>query len=181
MADTPATKPAYRESTDRVRRRAGQATNANQAKAEGTAMVSPGGPAKKAAIAADKAKEQTKFGGRGKSERAHIIQAENKAKAVQQDLDAPAPKPVEAGPFVPGTTPTLLEQRRFMKAHDHAEKSEIDDAARAAGRAVRDTLKGRGPRDRHSRQRRIEQANAALAAAKAAPAKVADPAKTATT
>lgn len=167
MADAaPPPKPAYRESAERVRRRATQASNAKQADVEAATLVPPQGDEKKVAIAENKARDIAKFGGKGKSERAKIVQADNKAAADVQDMLSPAPAAPPTVALVPGTTPSLLDQRRFNKAHSNAERDEINDAARAAGRAVRDTLNGRSPRDRHTRQRRIEQANAAMAAAR---------------
>lgn len=154
--------------TDRVRRRAAQAENAEKAKAEIANLASPEGPEKKAAIAANKTKV-AKFGAspggvRKAKQAAHREQAD----AEPAKLRPPAPT---LPPLTPGQQVDLRTANRVAQLNDISERDYETEAARAAGLAVRDTLRGKPLRDRHSRSRHIAQHNAKVAAREAAAAK----------
>lgn len=156
MATSPQTSP---RGTERTRRRADQKNNAAKAVAEGAALTSPKSPAKTAAIAKAKETQLAKFGPTAKTRRV-AAQTDNKRKADTEAAALAAAPTVDRPALVPGTQPDLVTLRRMAKANDREERNEINEAAKAAAVAVRDTLKGRPSRDRYSRARRIEQHNA---------------------
>lgn len=163
MVETPNTQSQVApRGTDRVRRRAAQAAHAEQATKEAATLQPLRGDEKKAAIEANKAKEIARF---GTQPQAKVKQAENRAQAKKEDrLYAGAPV-LQAAKLEPGTQVDNLTARRMAKAADRADRDEITAAAKAAGSAVFQTLKGRQSHvNRRSVYRKVAQQAAKVAA-----------------
>lgn len=163
MVDTPNNvSPVAPRGTDRVRRRAAQAAHAEQAQVEAATLVPPRGQAKLDAIAANKAQVVARF---GEQSPAKVKQAENKAQAQKEDrLYAGAPV-LQASRLEPGQQVDNLTARRMAKAADRADRDEITAAAKAAGSAVFQTLKGRQSHiNRRSVHRKVAQQAVKIAA-----------------
>lgn len=165
VENAPQTSP---RGTDRVRRRKTQAENAEKAKVEIASLASPEGPDKQAAIAAKTAKVARFGASPGGVRRARQIIHREQAEAEPAKL---ATTPVSAPRLVPGEQVSLRTANLVAQASDVSEKDFETEAARAAGVAVRDTLRGKPLRDRHNRSRHIAQHNAKVAAREAAAAK----------
>lgn len=163
MVDTQntAVSPVAPRGTDRVRRRAAQAAHAEQAQEEAATLVPPRGEEKAKQIAANKAKVVARF---GEQSPAKVKQAENKAQAQVEDrLYAGAPV-LQASRLEPGQQVDNLTARRMAKAADRSDRDEITAAAKAAGSAVFQTLKGRASHiNRRSVHRKVAQQQAKIA------------------
>lgn len=170
MVDIPNTPQNHLQprGTDRVRRREAQAKHAEQAVVEAANLVPPKGDEKAAQIAANKAKEVARFGGQSP---AKAKQAEHRQQAQVQDAEFSGVNVIAEANLIPGQQVDARTARLFAKAHDRQERDVVTQAAKAAGVAVFDTLKGQRPlRDRHTRQRHIAQHNNRVALAAAAKA-----------
>lgn len=163
MVDTPQTSP---RGTDRIRRRAAQAEHKVQASLEAAALTAPEGPEKVAAI--EKNKQIARFGAAEAAAAGGIRkvrQARNRQRAEEEsaslgavELSAPrAPK------LIPGQQVDLRTANLQAQADDISERDYTTEAAREAGLAVRDTLRGKPLRDRHNRSRHIARHNAEVA------------------
>jgi len=152
--------------TDRVRRRAAQEAHAAQAVNEAATLQPLRGEAKAAAIAANKAKEVARFGGQSPTK---ARQAENRAAAVEQDRRFAGAEVLQRAKLEPGAQVDHRTARLVAKAQDREERDTIGKAARAAGIAVQDVLRGNRPlRTKRSISRRVAAHNARQAAADAA-------------
>ena len=154
---------------DRVRRRAAQAQAKVTAQAEVAALTSPNTPEKEAAIEANKKADVARFGTTARTRRQRK-QAEHKAQGEAELLKIAAAPPTPLAKLTPGQQVDNLTARRMAKLQSEGERDYNREAAKAAGLAVLETLKGRPSRDRHTRQRRIAQHNARQAKLTAAAA-----------
>lgn len=152
--------------TDRTRRRrAAQEANANKAADEIKNLTSPESAEKAARIAENKAKAAAEAQAPGGARKAR--QAVNRAKAAEEDaklghVDLSVP---EKPALIPGKQVDLQTAIRHARIDDISERDYATEAGRAAGLAVRDTLRDRPLRDRHKRSRHIAQHNARVEAA----------------
>ncbi len=167
MVDTTNTpSPVAPRGTDREVRRSAQQRHAAQAVKEAATLTPPKGEAKAAAIKANKAKELARF---GSSSRTKVRQAENREAAAAQDRRLAGVEVLQQAKLVPGQQVDARTARLVAKAQDKEERDTIGRAARAAGIAVQDVLRGNRPlRNKRSISRRIAQHNAANAAAQTA-------------
>lgn len=157
--------------TDRVRRRAAQTAHKVAADAEAAVLTSPTTPEKLERIAAQKQEQVARFGGNTSRARRTTLQHENRRKVEAEAVQIASVQQAQA-PELPaaGQPVDLLTARRVAKSQDRVERDDNKIAARAAGEAVYETLKGRPQRNRHTRQRRIAQHNARQARLNAASA-----------
>jgi hypothetical protein len=153
--------------TDRIRRRASQQAHAARAQTEVAELTSRDTPEKRAAIEAGKV-QVARFGVSPGGIR-KVRQAANKAAAeVEQGL---LPELRLTNPtLVPGAQVSLLHANRRAKVDDVSEQDFVREAGKAAGLAVRETLRGRPLRDKHNRSRHIALHNAKVDAAQRAAA-----------
>lgn len=161
MAAAEPTSPVAPRGTERTRRRAQQAAAVDQALVEAQ-VVPPQGDAQKVQIAENKARDIARFGGDGNTTRRKVLQAEHAKQALVQE----AQLPYSAGSrpaLVPGQQANLQTANRMAMAHDREERDVIYDAAKAAGVAVRDTL-----RDMPEVEQRYRKRDARNTAAEAA-------------
>lgn len=168
---------AYKESGNGApqvspRNTATQARKAKQAQAKVQAnkdalLVPPRGQEKASRIAAKAAEDLASFGP-SKATRRKQAQAANAKRAEQENVElASAPVKV-VGDVVPGTQPTLLQLRKLSKQTHGAIRDEATEAAKEAGKAVRDVLRGRKLRNSpHTRFKKLDEQQRALQAVQA--------------
>lgn len=150
--------------TDRVRRRAQQAQAKTVEVNEAAGLVSPSGPAKVAAIAANKV-TQTKLGVTSKEirERRQALHKVQEVAEVAQLGDRTHVTPLAA--FTEGQQVDHITARRLMKQLNSNSRDENREAAQEAGKAVRNVLDGKRPAGA-SRARRAAKHAAHQAAVK---------------
>jgi hypothetical protein len=158
MADTDIVSPVAPRSTERVRRRADQAAHAEQAVVEAATLTPPRGEAKKAVIAANKAAEIARFG--PGENRAKVRQAENREAAAVQDATFAGVTAFQRANLVPGQQVDHRTARLIAKAADREARDQITDAAKAAGKAVFQTLSDKVVSNKRSIFRKVAQHNA---------------------
>lgn len=129
-------------------------------------LVPPRGAEKEARIKAAKDTELAKFGpSKGGQRKAR--QDANKAKADLEAVQlAAAPEKVVEG-AAPGAQPTLLQLRQLAKQTQGTIRDEATEAAKEAGKAVRDVLRGRKLRGPHARLKKLDDQQRALQAIQA--------------
>lgn len=151
--------PVAPRGTDRVRRRAAQTANAEQAQREAIELQPLKGEAKKAAIAANKSQEIARFG--PGVNRAKVRQAENRVAAAKQDEQfAGAQTAFQKLNLVPGQQVDHRTARLLAKAADKEARDQITDAAKAAGKAVFQSLSDKVASNKRSIFRKVAQHNA---------------------
>lgn len=130
--------------TDRVRRRAQQAQAKTIEVLEAADLVSPSGPEKTAAIAANQVK-QVEVGTTSKEIRERLQAAHKAAEIIEvaQLGERTVETPLTA--FVPGQQVDHVTARRLMKQMNSQSRDENREAALEAGRAVRGVLDGKRP------------------------------------
>jgi hypothetical protein len=162
MAQAETTSP---RGTDRTRRRRAQQQHAEQAQDEVAKLASPSSEEKTAAIEANKHRTAA-FGGDSGSIRKER-QARHRAKADAEAAALPEAAPRLPPTLKPGAQVDLITANRMAQAHDAEEDDYTTEAARAAGLAVRSSLRGTPLRGRHTRSRYIAEHNRRVAAAAA--------------
>lgn len=161
MADTDKISPVMPRGTDRVRRRAAQAEHAERATVEAATLQPPRGEEKAAAIAANKAKETARFGGEN---RAKVRQAENREAALEQDRQFAGAPTLQQFNLVPGQQVDHRTARLIAKAADRGARDQITEAAKAAGKAVFQTLSDKAASNKNSVFRKVARQAAKIAA-----------------
>lgn len=151
--------------TDRVRRREAQAQHAEQAVQEAATLIPPRGEEKVRKIAENKAAEDKRNAGQSPTK---ARQAANRAEALEQDRAFAGVEVLQRAALVPGQQVDARTARLVAKASDREERDFIRDAAKAAGFAVHETLKGRPSQNTRTVHAKIAQHNARNAAARAA-------------
>lgn len=162
MADTNNTSPVMPRGTDRVRRRADQAAHAAQAVKEAATLQPPRGEEKARRIAANKQADNARFGGEN---RAKVRQAENRVAAAAQDAQFSGVTAFQRANLVPGQQVDHRTARLLAKAADREARDQITDAAKAAGKAVYQTLSDKVAGNKRSIFRRVADQAARVAAA----------------
>ena len=130
--------------TDRVRRRGQQAQAKTIEVLEAADLVSPSGPEKTAAIAANQVK-QVAVGTTSKEIRERLQAAHKAAEIIEvvQLGERTVETPLTA--FEPGQQVDHVTARRLMKQMNGQSRDENREAAQAAGKAVRGVLDGVRP------------------------------------
>jgi hypothetical protein len=162
MADTNNVSPVAPRGTERVRRRADQAAHAEQAVVEAATLQPLRGEEKVAAIAANKAADVARFG--GGENRAKVRQAENRVAAAAQDAEFAGVTAFQKANLVPGQQVDHRTARLIAKAADREARDRNTEAAKAAGKAVFQTLNDRVVGGRQSIHRKIAKQAAKVAA-----------------
>lgn len=155
------------ENPERTRRRAKQDAHATQALDEAINLLPPQGEEKAALIEENKARDLARFG-EDKADAKRIAQTANRTAAeieASQLQGVPIHKPV----LIPGQQVSLQTANLMARQADAEEVNNINAAARASAKAVRETLIGMDNPvlERHQKRR----AEADVAAAMAAQAK----------
>lgn len=163
MADLDNISPVAPRGTDRVRRRAAQAEHAEQATVEAATLQPPRGEEKAAAIAANKAAEVARFG--GGPNRAKVRQAENREAALEQDRQFAGAPTLQQFNLVPGQQVDHRTARLIAKAADREARDQITEAAKAAGKAVYQSLSDKAASNKNSVFRKVARQAAKVAAA----------------
>jgi len=166
--DNPDTPASFTEkndgapTTDRSRRRAKQAANAAQSVKE-AAKQGPTKAEKKAAAELKAAQPKPATVDRASVRK--TAQAANAERAKTESVTLAATSSLPDVVLKPGEQPTLLQLRRMNRATTKAVRNDATEAAKAAGRAVRDVLVGRGKSRTLQRHERVAASQAAAATA----------------
>lgn len=162
MADTNNISPVTPRDTDRVRRRADQAAHAAQAVQEAATLQPPRGEEKARQIAANKQADNARFGGEN---RAKVRQAENRVAAAAQDAQFAGVTAFHQAKLVPGQQVDHRTARLIAKAADREARDQITEAAKAAGKAVYQSLSDKAASNKNSVFRKVARQAAKVAAA----------------
>jgi hypothetical protein len=156
--------------TDRVRRRAKQAEAVVISEKEIAELVSPSGPEKVAAIEAAQTRDKLRFTDNPKGKIRKVLQAEHRVLADAEAAAVAAAPPTPLAVFRPGQQVDHRTARAFMKANSRRERDvaleAAKGAAKAAGNAVLDTLKGQRPATVTRHRKRAQHAAKVAAATK---------------